>query len=481
MIRFKSYYDLMEARRNAHLDVQKRTDALDRLSKYKDDPSIYITYTKLNKVGINPKSTFPDTPIAVYAYPLKEIWSDIEKEGIANVEFAGTNSKYIQVLKEKKRPLFDVSKYTIGMLESDLKKLSVSQDIIEAAADELAGHGFDDSAMKKTPFTYLRLMLYTIGVKSKKRKVAAFMSTQLLKLGYSGFSDRKGRGEIHPAEPTQAFFLSSSFYSVKDVIEIKSLDLKDMTRRELASHLKTNANKMSDEEIINAVADDPELLKYAGPPRTEVLKRIIYMKGRPEIWKTKNYKVEKDYDSSFNDYEAAERAFPGAQVLTLYKSLPKDFIEWAVEANFTPIHYWISRNKYNLDSKIIDNALMKDQRALNLYRKVDSRVAKLFYDRWKDIGALVQHMDADDLGKFLASVDYELPDFISYNDTVARDLYEKLLAKKNPSDDDIINTAAFIQKSGPIRKVPMDLVGGLKSRFPDFDFTMIGGWDFWKR
>lgn len=482
MIRFKSYYDLMEARRNAHLDVQKRTDALERLSKYKDDPSIHITYTKLNKVGINPKSTFPDTPIAVYTYPLKEIWSDIEKEGIANVEFAGTNSKYIQVLKEKKRPLFDVSKYTIGMLESDLKKLSVSQDIIEAAADELAGHGFDGSAMKKNPFSYLRLMLYTIGVKSKKRKVAAFMSTQLLKLGYSGFSDRKGRGEIHPAEPTQAFFLSSSFYSVEDVIEIKSLDLKDMTRRELASHLKSNANKMSDEEIINAVADDPELLKYAGPPRTEVLKRIIYMKGRPEIWKTKNYKVEKDYDSSFNDYEAAERVFPGAQVLTLYKSLPKDFIEWAVEANFTPIQHWISRNKYSLDTKIIDKALIRDREALNLYKKVDLRVAKLYYNKWKNIGALARRMEPKELEKFLASTEYKMQDFpMNYNETVARDLYKKLMAKKNPSDDDIINTAAFIQKSGPIRKVPMDLVDGLKSRFPDFDFTIIGGWDFWKR
>lgn len=27
----------------------------------------------------------------------------------------------------------------------------------------------------------------------------------------------------------------------------------------------------------------------------------------------------------------------------------------------------------------------------------------------------------------------------------------------------------------------MDLVNALKSKFPDFDFTTIGRWDYWKR
>lgn len=481
MIRFKAY--LIEARRNAHLDIQKRSNALETLSKYKDDPSIHISYTKLNKVGINPKSKFPDTPLAVYTYPLKEIWSDIEKEGVANVHFAAANSKYIQVIKEKKKPLLDVSRYTVNMLKADLGKISkkISSDIIDASINDLANRGFDDNAKKNKPFLYLRVLLYTIGNKLKNRNAAAFMSVQLLDLGYSGFSDKKGLGEIHSAEPIQAFFLSKNFYDVVDIIEIKSIDLKDMNRRNIAAYLKANAKKMSDEEILNAVAEDPELLKYAGPPRTEVLKKIIYMKGRPEIWKTNNYKSDKDYDSSNDDYDAAEASFLGSGVLMLYKTLPKDFISWAIEKNFTPIRGWIKRNNYKLESKVVDLAMLRDQNSIELYDKVDLRVAKLYYSKWKDIGALIQRMNDSDLEKFLSTVDYELPDFMNYNKVVAEDLYKKLMSKKNPNEDDIIKTAGFIQKSGPIRKVPMELVDGLKKKFPDFDFTMVGGWDFWKR
>lgn len=481
MIRFKSY--LIEARRNAHLDVQKRSNALETLSKYKNDPSIHISYTKLNKVGINPKSKFPDTPLAVYTYPLKEIWSDIEKEGVANVHFAAANSEYIQVIKEKKKPLFDVSKYTVNILKADLEKLSkkISSDIIDASTNDLANRGFDDNAKKNKPFLYLRVLLYTIGNKLKKSKVASFMSMQLLDLGYSGFSDKKGLGEIHSAEPIQAFFLSRTFYDVVDVIEIKSIDLKDMNRRDIATHLKANAIKMSDAEILNAVAEDPELLKYAGPPRTEVLKKIIYMKGRPEIWKTKNYKSDKDYDSNNDDYVAAEASFPGSGVLMLYKTLPKDFISWSIEKNFAPIRAWIKRNNYTLESKVVDSAMLRDKNSIDLYDKVDLRVATLYYSKWKDILALVQRMDDNDLKKFLATVDYELPDIINYNKVVAEDLYKKLMHKNNPSENDIIKTASFIQKSGPIRKVPIELVDGMKKKFPDFDFTVLGGWYFWKR
>lgn len=483
MISFKAHLNLIEARRNASLDVQKRSDALEVLAKYKDDPTIHISYTVLNKVGINPKSEFPDTPIAVYTYPLKQIWRDIKKEGVGNVRFAAVNAKYIQIIKEKRKPLFDVSKYTKSMLDKDLKKLSkkIPIETINEAISSLSGRGYNDTAKRSKPFLYLRVLLYTIGSILRKRNIAAFMSVQLIGLGYSGFSDRKGRGEIHSAEPIQAFFLSNAFYSVVDVIDIKSLDLKDMSRREIASHLKSNAKKMTDDEILNAVKDDPELLKYTGPPRTEVLKKIIYMTGRPEIWKTNNFKSEKDYDSNKDDYSAAESLFTGAMVLSLYKTLPKDFITWALENNFTPIQGWIKRNKYKLDNKVIDSVMTKNQSALNLYDKVDLRVAKLYYDKWKDILALVQNMDATDLEKFLSSVDYELPDFMNYNKVVAKDLYKKLMSKKNPNEDDIIKTAGYIQKSGPIREVPMDLVDGLKTNFPDFDFTIIGGWDFWKR
>lgn len=484
MLRFKSHIALTEARRNAHLAVQQKSDALQTLSKYKDDPSIHISYTKLNKIGINPKSKYPDTPLAVFTYPLMEIWNDIQKEGVGNIQFAATTSKYIFVLKEKTRPLMDVSNYTLAMLNADMKKLSKDipiESINKIAAEidkNMAGGPF---SKKGDPFTYLRTLLYRLGIELKKKKAAVFMTARLIELGYSGFSDRKGQGQIHPSEPIQAFFLSPSYYTVVDMIDLKTLDFKDMDRRDKATYLQANASKMSDDEIVDYVKDDPELLKYAGPPRTEVLKQIVVTKGRPEIWKSKQYKPDDDYDGS--DYVAAEKSFPGSQVLSAYKKLPDDFIKWSLENNVSQIgwwSWWAKKNNYKFDTKMLDELIKKNQEALNLYTKVDTHTAKIYYDKWNSISGLSGKMDDADFGKFLATVDYNLPEFSTYSDVIAKDIYKKLLAKKNPIDDDIVKVARYIQSAGE-RKVPMDLVDALKSKFPDFDFTMIGRWDYWKR
>jgi hypothetical protein len=38
---------------------------IDALEQYKDDPNIFITYSDVMKVGINPRSYY-DTPIGIY-------------------------------------------------------------------------------------------------------------------------------------------------------------------------------------------------------------------------------------------------------------------------------------------------------------------------------------------------------------------------------------------------------------------------------
>ena len=484
MLRFTSYSQLVEARKNAHLDVQKKSNALEILSKYKNDPTIHVSYTKLNKIGINPKSNFPDTPLAVFTYPLKEIWHDIETEGVGNVQFAATTAEYIFVLKEKTHPLMDVSKYTLTMLNSDMRKLSktIPLETIKKVADVMDKWMKGGMYSKKgNPFTYLRILLYRLGIELKAPKAAAFMSARLIALGYSGFSDRKGQGQIHPSEPIQAFFLSPTYYEVVERIDLKTLDYKDMDRREKSTYLQVNASKMSDDELVDFVKDDPELIKYAGPPRTEVLKKIVPTEGRKEVWKTKQYKPDDDYDG--HEYVAAEPAFAGNQILGFYKKLPVDFIKWSIENKIAPIGWWVwwkKKNNVTIDTNILDELLMKDEQILDLYSKVDQRVAKLYFDKWDDVSALFSKMDDTTLAKFLSTVDYELPQFSRYKDVVAKDLYRRLTIKKNPSDEAITRLAKYIQGAGE-RNVPMDLVNTLKDKFPNFDFTQIGRWDYWKR
>ena len=62
---------LFEARKFPTLNP--KLSAYDQLKQYKDDPSIYISFTEINKIGINPVSKW-DTPLGIYCYPLKDTW-----------------------------------------------------------------------------------------------------------------------------------------------------------------------------------------------------------------------------------------------------------------------------------------------------------------------------------------------------------------------------------------------------------------------
>src|SRR6202167_3888610 len=91
------------------------------LEPYKDDPSMYISYTELDKIGINPQSEYL-TPNGVYAYPLKEIWEDLIDD---KIPFA-SNAKYVNLIKsDHVCDLGGVGNYpyTESMLERDKKNI----------------------------------------------------------------------------------------------------------------------------------------------------------------------------------------------------------------------------------------------------------------------------------------------------------------------------------------------------------------------
>ena len=69
MISFKQY--VLEARRNP--EQNPKISAYDALKQYADDSNVYITFTEIDKVGLNPQSPY-NTPLGVYCYPLKEAW-----------------------------------------------------------------------------------------------------------------------------------------------------------------------------------------------------------------------------------------------------------------------------------------------------------------------------------------------------------------------------------------------------------------------
>lgn len=68
----------LEARRNPELNFDgrlndRRSSAFGYLSQFKpisgDDPTYFVTFTEIPKVGINPQSKY-QTPIGIYTYPI---------------------------------------------------------------------------------------------------------------------------------------------------------------------------------------------------------------------------------------------------------------------------------------------------------------------------------------------------------------------------------------------------------------------------
>ena len=97
---YKKYIE--SARSNP--EKNPRETPLYQLKKYIDIPDTYVSFTELPKLGLNPKSPSDfNTPIGIYAYPLKEAWDlYIKERGIGGVPFPEPSSmKYFQVFRPK--------------------------------------------------------------------------------------------------------------------------------------------------------------------------------------------------------------------------------------------------------------------------------------------------------------------------------------------------------------------------------------------
>ena len=94
--------------------IEKTLDIVSLLNKYRTRDDVYISYSDIPKLGINPQSDFK-TPIGIYAYPLKEMWESVENNA---VPYAGKR-EYVIVFQST-HLILDVDQYTKAMLDSDV-------------------------------------------------------------------------------------------------------------------------------------------------------------------------------------------------------------------------------------------------------------------------------------------------------------------------------------------------------------------------
>jgi hypothetical protein len=238
---------------------------------------------------------------------------------------------------------------------------------------------------------------------------------------------------------------------------------------------------MTDDEIIEIVTKNISLAKYMGTPRVKVLKAVLNKGTQPERWTSKQHRIDDpDYDGK--DYVPAESSIYTTSILYNYSKLPEEFLSWALKNKPAGIMNWMKNKKYKPTEDFIKKHIEYDIELLQFIPTVNKQLANTvikFYGPERSISKLSSKMSDNDFVSVFLPLEIDLSKIFFYDEKIAKLFYKKLLAKKNPSDSDIMALGGFINKGN--KTPPMDIINGLKSKFPDFDFTQIGGWTFWKR
>jgi len=269
-MRFKEWLLLSEKIEVNGVQFRDKLDALKYIYANHPNPdNLVVSYTSINKIGINPKSKF-DTPFGIYFYPLKYV---IDWE--LNVPFAG-DQPYINVC-EIVRPnkILHMQKTVEPQLGIDLLMKTFSETEVENAIARIKTKGLDIRSSYSTVWLATRLI-------SNENPI--LWNTNLRKLGIDGFFDH-GTGTIHTFEPTQGVVFTANALKVIHVIENKKnkekyipsvLDLiKNIKNKDewAKSFIKSKKQMLSDDDIstiMGHVANQDKIAKIIIQNKKEI-------------------------------------------------------------------------------------------------------------------------------------------------------------------------------------------------------------------
>ena len=235
---------LLQESRKVYKDIP-RISVFKELEPYKDKDGYYISFTSIEKIGINPQSTFL-TPLGIYAYPLKQVWKryNIENKKVVgrSVPYAGDNP-YVWLVKKKDGIKFvnSAEEYTEANLESDKQKLLVYvlQNVQRYYKSFNVDHParlkestvinhftlWGNKAKKNIPVSKLWNITRNLAFRGRDIENAEGTTTTSIitnwntlfykVLGYYGFADNTGVGYIRVGANQAVFFTKTAFDVVK--------------------------------------------------------------------------------------------------------------------------------------------------------------------------------------------------------------------------------------------------------------------------
>ena len=244
---------LLQESRQIYKDIPKLS-AYEELEPYSDKDGYFISFTDLDKLGINPKSSF-NTPLGIYTYPLKEAFKRYNVhsfEDVKNTIPFGNTRPYVWLVKVKENEkILTLHAYTKEELTKDIQTLREYYNKNKESFDEdkldreyrptIIGGKKAPEFMSRRNYTSIEELFthYTNTSKSpgraiwqitremancfKEGKAPVKWNTLFYRvLGYSAVLDLKGHGVIHPSEPTQAVFFNRQAFTVVKQIYNKS-------------------------------------------------------------------------------------------------------------------------------------------------------------------------------------------------------------------------------------------------------------------
>jgi len=227
-----------------------RGDAYDDLMKYFNDAAdTYISFTKIEKIGINPNSRY-NTPNGIYTYQLDYVFkiTDYKDERDLSLLPFAHDQPYIWVVKPKTKVL-RLQDYTDADLQQDIKKLKTH---FKTDSHEFIIKQFGDTARHAYPAS--KMWNITRGLAQKNPNKWNHILRVIL--GYSIIRD-DGYGVLHPAEPYQTVFLS--FSSLSPVEKIKNR-AKNLAAK--SNHLERQQRSEPLQELLDDFIKNPSVKIY---------------------------------------------------------------------------------------------------------------------------------------------------------------------------------------------------------------------------
>ena len=291
----------LSARRNP--EQNQKINSYQALLPYSKRDDIYISFTNVDKIGVNPKSTF-NTPLGIYCYPLKEAWINYKigyNQSLDGIPYAA-DRPYIWILEVKDKNSFIEDMYScygsnkfdkdqvvllnifieykMNLFEKGLNRVIHSKENLEQMEADYKNDIADEweklfenslaTAKEKNPVMSFWNLTRNLAILLTKQKDVVVTATKwnwlLRQCGYSGFADKRGRGYIHPSEPCQAVFLSKDAFKVIDKvlnkeykkfeynIKIHIKDMNDVIDFVQSDKKNWESNILNTEYVFNCIA-----------------------------------------------------------------------------------------------------------------------------------------------------------------------------------------------------------------------------------